>query len=237
MQGAFYQPAILQTDTSSLQTNVRNVEQVLEREMLSRNGDLVNNDARIGSVSQTAAAIDIDVAFDGDPEFNRLHIVGRLEVPSASCYGSEMPPTLRSCYVVIRDAHDVDTDAPVAEDKLHKYGLSLAPSATGTSVSIEIPSQDASLFRRFDAAITGDPTATVGSFWRMTYFSVVTITTLGFGDIVPRSDVGRRVVGIEALLGVILIGLFFAAIGKEVGRAVRTPRPVAADTAEVGEVA
>jgi hypothetical protein len=43
---------------------------------------------------------------------------------------------------------------------------------------------------------------------RFLYFSVVTLTTLGYGDIVPVSDRARAIVGFEAVCGVILAGLF-----------------------------
>lgn len=46
------------------------------------------------------------------------------------------------------------------------------------------------------------------------YFSVVTITTLGYGDISPTTDAGRILTGIEALLGIVLIGLFLNSISE-----------------------
>lgn len=50
------------------------------------------------------------------------------------------------------------------------------------------------------------------SFWDAIYFSIITLTTLGYGDIAPDSECGRMVVMSEALLGVIFIGLFLNAI-------------------------
>jgi hypothetical protein len=47
-----------------------------------------------------------------------------------------------------------------------------------------------------------------GSFLRMLYFSAATITTVGFGDIVPTTNTVRAVVALEAILGIILIGTF-----------------------------
>lgn len=40
------------------------------------------------------------------------------------------------------------------------------------------------------------------------YLSLVTITTLGFGDITPSTDLGKIIVSLEALFGIITIGLF-----------------------------
>ncbi len=49
---------------------------------------------------------------------------------------------------------------------------------------------------------------------RFLYFSVVTITTLGFGDIVPVTSRARTIVALESFLGVVLMGLF---VGFAVG--------------------
>lgn len=46
------------------------------------------------------------------------------------------------------------------------------------------------------------------------YFSTVTITTLGYGDISPMNNLGRVVAATESVLGIILIGLFLNAISR-----------------------
>lgn len=46
------------------------------------------------------------------------------------------------------------------------------------------------------------------------YFSVVTFTTLGYGDIHPVSPIGMLLSGIEAILGVFMIGLLVALISR-----------------------
>jgi len=51
------------------------------------------------------------------------------------------------------------------------------------------------------------------SFIRMLYFSAVTISTIGYGDIVPIDDTLRLLVGFEAILGIVFIGLFINALG------------------------
>jgi len=50
------------------------------------------------------------------------------------------------------------------------------------------------------------------SFKRMLYFSAITISTIGYGDIVPIDDQLRLLVGLEATLGIIFIGLFINAL-------------------------
>lgn len=52
------------------------------------------------------------------------------------------------------------------------------------------------------------PLTFIGSF----YFSVVTITTLGYGDITPQTDVARLAVSVQSLSGIFVIGLFLNAI-------------------------
>lgn len=52
---------------------------------------------------------------------------------------------------------------------------------------------------------------------RMLYFSVVVVTTLGFGDIVPATDGARAAVMFEVLLGVLLIGLFLSSLALRAG--------------------
>ena len=46
------------------------------------------------------------------------------------------------------------------------------------------------------------------------YFSTVTITTLGYGDITPIGAIGQLVTASESLLGVVSIGLFLNAIAS-----------------------
>ena len=49
------------------------------------------------------------------------------------------------------------------------------------------------------------------SFERMLYFSATTLTTVGYGDLIPVSRKTRLVVGAESVLGWILAGLFLNA--------------------------
>lgn len=44
--------------------------------------------------------------------------------------------------------------------------------------------------------------------WNFMYFSAVTMTTLGYGDIVPNSTIVRVLVMVETILGVMIIGAF-----------------------------
>jgi hypothetical protein len=55
------------------------------------------------------------------------------------------------------------------------------------------------------------------TFWRMFYFSTATITTLGYGDIVPVTTTARMLTSSEAILGIILIGLFVNRVSSRQG--------------------
>jgi len=65
---------------------------------------------------------------------------------------------------------------------------------------------------RFFGAAQGDPTDASGDFWRMVYLSASTITTLGMGDIQPLTSWARLLVTAEAVLGLIVIGMFLNAL-------------------------
>jgi hypothetical protein len=53
------------------------------------------------------------------------------------------------------------------------------------------------------------------------YFSFVVITTLGFGDLTPRTDIGRVIVSLEALLGQLFLVTIVAVLVANLGRAAR----------------
>jgi hypothetical protein len=57
-------------------------------------------------------------------------------------------------------------------------------------------------------AMEGFPGRASGSFWRMFYLSAVTITMLGYGDIVPIATTARIMVSAEAIVGTVIIGLY-----------------------------
>jgi hypothetical protein len=56
--------------------------------------------------------------------------------------------------------------------------------------------------------VTGDPffvQETVATFANHLYFSFVVLTTLGFGDLTPATDLGKALVSFEALLGQVFL--------------------------------
>jgi hypothetical protein len=63
--------------------------------------------------------------------------------------------------------------------------------------------------------MNGDPSELSGHWLRMMYLSAVTITTLGYGDISPLTPLARGLICLEAVMGIIIIGLFLNALTKE----------------------
>ncbi|HAU8253846.1 TPA: hypothetical protein I7148_21570 [Vibrio vulnificus] len=53
------------------------------------------------------------------------------------------------------------------------------------------------------------------NFWTHLYYSAVTITTLGYGDITPTHGIGLMLGASESVFGVILIGLFLNALSNK----------------------
>jgi Ion channel len=98
--------------------------------------------------------------------------------------------------------------------------LPLPPGQVSPNVNqsvLYLPFATASIVDRLAAASNGDPREASGLLTRMIYFSAVTITTLGFGDITPVSSVARLLVGIEAVVGAVLVGLFLNAVAQKWG--------------------
>jgi hypothetical protein len=74
---------------------------------------------------------------------------------------------------------------------------------------------DYSALRALTETAAGRPSAKEGSYLRMLYFSAVTISTLGYGDIVPLTSRARALVTVEIILGPLLFGLFINSLVKE----------------------
>lgn len=68
---------------------------------------------------------------------------------------------------------------------------------------------DPNAIQYLDDSLSGDLPAGY-THDRYTYFSVVTITTLGYGDVVPISSLARMLVQIEAILGQLYVALVLA---------------------------
>ncbi len=69
-------------------------------------------------------------------------------------------------------------------------------------------------FRALEILLPGSFTTSTGelAFTDLLYFSIVTITTLGYGDITPINSFARISVGLEAAMGTLYIAILIARI-------------------------
>jgi hypothetical protein len=70
----------------------------------------------------------------------------------------------------------------------------------------------------FWRARQGSPSALSNEFVRFMYLSAMTITTVGYGDIVPLTDRARAATALEAVFGVVVVGIFLASLATQARR-------------------
>jgi len=69
--------------------------------------------------------------------------------------------------------------------------------------------------RNYASGTRGFPAKSSGHFMRLLYLSAITITTVGYGDILPITTLARALVASEAILGIIIIGFFLNSLWNE----------------------
>jgi|GEM_PF-1563861 len=83
---------------------------------------------------------------------------------------------------------------------------------------IELKADEEEKVVNFFRGVDGDPASFSGEYFRMTYVSAVVITTLGLGDIAPISPMARTLVAAEAVIGILLAGLFLNALASQMSK-------------------
>lgn len=58
----------------------------------------------------------------------------------------------------------------------------------------------------------------IGSLMDSIYFTIVTLTTLGYGDVYPQTQLGKAVIAGEVTLGIVIISLFLTSVSSRVIR-------------------
>jgi len=147
---------------------------------------------------------------------------------------------LNSCYgnaLFVRDAEDqdyLDTLQRSVEDlpsgatrlvrlwllwvwKLIDYGRSMAKPATIALILAGLFGVVYTLDLRLDWGLM-DYSGSAESWLTPFYYSIVTYTTLGFGDITPRHWLGEIIVVIEVVLGYLTLGLLLTILANSVAR-------------------
>lgn len=84
--------------------------------------------------------------------------------------------------------------------------------ACSTGPSLKLDGEAEKALRRFYAGVDGDPSAVSGWLGRCFYLSATSITTTGFGDIVPLTGIARLMTGLEAILGWIVAGVYITVL-------------------------
>ncbi len=77
----------------------------------------------------------------------------------------------------------------------------------------------ASIYSLRGSIIGTDTAVPVHNFWTNLYFSIVTFTTLGYGDLHPISSIGIRLLaGSEAFLGAFILAYFVVVVSRKIMR-------------------
>ena len=93
------------------------------------------------------------------------------------------------------------------------FPCALRSPNTNTCLRMSLGSEE--LLAALSQTENGFPGAEQTSFARMLYFSAVTMTTLGYGDIVPITPSSRGWVTLQVFLGPIIVGLFLNSLARQ----------------------
>ena len=74
------------------------------------------------------------------------------------------------------------------------------------------------VFDAGDGMLQFDPPQIAESWYTPYYYSIVTYTTLGFGDVTPITTTGQMVVTAEVILGYLTLGLLVSILANKVAR-------------------
>jgi voltage-gated potassium channel len=96
------------------------------------------------------------------------------------------------------------------EDFSHRMKAVIAPAFAFFSFYSILVIVFATIYRNLDR-LSAEPLFSIGGtvrhigFAESLYFSVITLSTVGYGDIVPRTDVARMLIAVEVVLGIVLL--------------------------------
>lgn len=102
-------------------------------------------------------------------------------------------------------------------DKTSRYGHSLGRWGVTVLIFISAFAGVFALFDQISATSMFENYSAHSGIFDYFYFSLVTFTTLGYGDIVPITFAEKLVVGLEVLLGFTMLGIFINLIKRRFG--------------------
>jgi hypothetical protein len=136
----------------------------------------------------------------------------------------------------LKVALDIDESAPAVQESPESTALLFVPVRVSTlhgstdnfsrifpckkdamlnTTCLRMTFEDYSSLISLRETAAGRPSRLQSSFLRMLYFSAVTISTLGYGDIVPITTRVRVIVTAEIVLGPLLFGFFLNSLLRE----------------------
>lgn len=89
-------------------------------------------------------------------------------------------------------------------------------STRGANATVDKPTQTETLIWTISDVTQAGLSEMVGAFLKSLYFSIVTFTTLGYGDIQPVGNLARALAGIESLLGALLTALLVFVLSQRI---------------------
>lgn len=97
------------------------------------------------------------------------------------------------------------------------YNLAIidAPTSNSSPFVLRMSEENYDTYRDLNEALNGNALGNYGRLSRALYLSTAVLTTLGFGDIVPVSDQARWWVMLQAVLGIVVAGLFLNALAAK----------------------
>lgn len=135
----------------------------------------------------------------------------REERPDSADHSSPEP---RRLYVV--------TVANVVPPIVDGKDLFPYPETRAGSLQMPLPSTAEHQIDAYIEGYNGFPVRfSTGQFLRLLYYSAITVTTVGYGDITPITGCARFLTALEAISGIIVIGVFLNAVAREASR----PKP------------
>lgn len=136
-------------------------------------------------------------------------------------------------YLILLIAGDIFTRAEVDTDticgSITVYLLMAGVFSVAYTILLEL---EPNSFRIPGDVVERD--ASLGPDRLMAYFSMVTITTLGYGDIAPRGEVARSLANLESIIGQLYLTVLVARL---VGRHIAASRSSAAPEVSAGAAA
>ena len=128
-------------------------------------------------------------------------------------------------YMTLLIARDIFTTDDVNTDTIcGSISVYLLIAALSAVVYTMIKRVDPSSFQIPADLVAVD--SSLGPDRLMAYFSITTITTLGYGDITPRASLARSIANLEALIGQIYLTVLVARlVGRNITRSVMSKQP------------